>query len=85
MAVGVVVCGCASLPGALVTLSLVRKNAARARFGAQVRTATVQAPAHAGPTAPRGAPERRHAAEEAGERPGLFRVPSQMSSEGNDP
>ncbi|MFH9959774.1 hypothetical protein ACH4PR_00160 [Streptomyces mirabilis] len=44
MALGVVICGCASLLGALVTLLLVRKNTARAAVGAggepSVRTAT---------------------------------------------
>jgi hypothetical protein len=34
MAVGVVICGCASLLGALVTLLLVRKNAVRPVVGA---------------------------------------------------
>jgi hypothetical protein len=34
MALGVVICGCASLVGALVTLLLVRKNTARSEVGA---------------------------------------------------
>ncbi|GGN48929.1 hypothetical protein GCM10011579_002170 [Streptomyces albiflavescens] len=33
MALGVVICGCASLLGAVVTLLLVRKNTARAAVG----------------------------------------------------
>ncbi|MFF5184525.1 hypothetical protein ACFY30_12160 [Streptomyces sp. NPDC000345] len=38
MAVGVVICGCASLLGALVTLLLVRGNTARAAVPAPVQT-----------------------------------------------
>jgi hypothetical protein len=34
MAIGVVICGCASLLGAVVTLLLVRKNTERAAVGA---------------------------------------------------
>lgn len=44
MAIGVIVCGCASLLGALVTLLLVRKNTARSAVGADepaMATATV--------------------------------------------
>ncbi|MFD9321383.1 hypothetical protein ACFWDQ_27590 [Streptomyces sp. NPDC060053] len=41
MAVGVVICGCASLLGAVVTLLLVRRSTVQATAGAQVRTATV--------------------------------------------
>ncbi|MCD9874896.1 hypothetical protein [Streptomyces guryensis] len=39
MAVGVMICGCASLLGALVTLLLVRRNTARAAVGAGEPTA----------------------------------------------
>ncbi|MFF1440002.1 hypothetical protein [Streptomyces sp. NPDC058295] len=68
MAAGVVICGRASLLGALVTLFLVRRSTAQATVGAQVQTATVQAPAlgrtsgpggGAGPTAHPGEAGRR--------------------------
>jgi hypothetical protein len=45
-AAGVLICGCASLVGALVTLLLVWKNAAWVVVGAQAQTASVQ-PLHA--------------------------------------
>ncbi|MHB9864269.1 hypothetical protein [Streptomyces sp. YIM S03343] len=45
MAVGVLICGCASLLGAVVTLLLVRKNTARAAAGAQGETAVQTATA----------------------------------------
>ncbi|MGJ5749568.1 hypothetical protein [Streptomyces puniciscabiei] len=41
MALGVVVCGCASLLGALVTLLLLRGNSARAAVAAAVPSASV--------------------------------------------
>lgn len=85
MAVGVVICGCASLLGALVTLFLVRRSTAQATVGARVRTATVQAPAPGRTSGPEGEPDRRRTQERPGESPGLFRVLPQMSPEGNDP
>jgi len=45
MALGVVICGCASLLGAVVTLPLVRKNTARATAGATGESAVQTASA----------------------------------------